>query len=193
MRIIAATNRSLAELVELKRFRRDLYYRINVLDLELPPLRDRRRDVPLLAHHFLERLSQNRGKVLTDFSRETIGVLMRYDYPGNVRELENIVEHAFVLSPGPVIELEHLPEHFHRSGEKPAVAMPRLLADLEGQFILEVLERHGWNRQEAARTLGIHKTTLLRKVRRLGLKLPKVDGRSRRDVWANPAAPDRRG
>jgi PAS domain S-box-containing protein len=180
VRVVAATNHSLAQLVEEGRFRRDLYYRINVLAVELPPLRERRRDIPLLAHHFLERLCRNRGKQLADFSRATLDVLMEHDYPGNIRELENIIEHAYVLSPGPYIEPEHLPEHFHREAGRPVPGTPRRLADLEGPFILEVLERHDWNRQEAARDLSIHKTTLLRKIRKLGLKLPKTDGRSHR-------------
>jgi len=180
VRVVAATNHSLAQLVEDGRFRRDLFYRINVLDIELPPLRERRRDIPLLAHFFLERLSLNRGKYLEDFSPAALDILMKHDYPGNIRELENIVEHAYVLCPGPIIEPEHLPEHFHRRSGQSSAATPRLFADLEGQFILEVLERHQWNRQEAARDLGIHKTTLLRKIRKLGLKLPKIDGRSHR-------------
>lgn len=180
VRVLAATNKGLVQLVEQGRFRRDLFYRINVLDIELPPLRERRRDIPLLAHYFLERLTRHRGKPLTDFSRATLDILMKYDYPGNIRELENIIEHAYVLCPGPIIEPEHLPEHFHGKTENPLGATPRLFADLEGQFILDVLARHHWNRQETARDLGIHKTTLARKIRKLDLRLPKTDGRSHR-------------
>ena len=180
VRVLAATNRSLPELVAEGRFRRDLYYRINVLSIELPPLRERRRDIPLLAQHCLERLSRSRGKPVTGISRAAVAALMNHDYPGNIRELENIVEHAFVLCTGTVIEPGHLPDHFR--GQVPAGGPGTVptLRDYEARYILEVLERHHWNRQAAAREMGVHKTTLLRRIRRLQLELPRIDGRSGR-------------
>jgi transcriptional regulator with PAS, ATPase and Fis domain len=180
VRVVAATNQRLDGLVASGRFRRDLYYRINVLSIELPPLRDRPRDIPLLAHRFLERLSRQRGKTLLRISPTTLAMLQAHDFPGNIRELENIIEHAYVLCPGPEIMPEHLPTYFREQVEPPAPEPARRLQDLEGQLILEVLQRCDWNRQEAARELGVHKSTLLRRVKRLGLSLPRRDGRSRR-------------
>jgi transcriptional regulator with PAS, ATPase and Fis domain len=178
VRVVTATNRNLHQLVEGGVFRRDLYYRINVMSLELPPLRDRKGDIPPLIRRFLERLSLNRRKHVAGVSPEVLRILQAHDYPGNIRELENIVEHAFVLCAGATIEREHLPEHLQAGrGRRPPGAAPSL-QDLEAQFILDALERNKWNRQETAREMGIHKTTLLRKVRRLGIRLPKIDGRS---------------
>ncbi len=182
VRVVTATNRNLLQLVEEKKFRKDLYYRVNVLSLELPPLRDRKRDIPLLVQAFLDRLSQQRGKQLAGISRSALQVLLTYEYPGNIRELENIVEHAFVLCPGPEIEIDHLPDHLQHKGGKVKRGSPaREYADLEATFLLEVLERNNGNRQQTADELGIHKTTLLRRVRRLGITMPKQDGRSRSD------------
>jgi len=178
VRVVTATNRNLNQLVEDGTFRRDLYYRINVMSLELPPLRDRSGDIPPLVRRFLERLSLNRRKHVTGVSPEVMRVLQDHDYPGNIRELENIVEHAFVLCPGATIELEHLPDHLQAGRVRRSPGQAASLKDLEAQFILDVLERNQWNRQETARELGIHKSTLLRKIRRLGIRLPKMDGRS---------------
>ncbi len=179
VRVVAATNRNLMRLVEEGKFRRDLYYRINVLSLELPPLRERCRDIPLLTQAFLDRLSQQRGKQLAGISAEALAVLVGHDFPGNIRELENIIEHAFVLSPGPEIEVSHLPQHLVSQLQKQPAAATEF-AEVEARFLREALERNQWNRQQTADELGIHKTTLLRRVRRLGLRLPKVDGRSSR-------------
>ena len=179
VRVVTATNRNLTQLVEEGKFRRDLYYRINVLSLELPPLRDRKRDIPLLAQAFLDRLSQQRSKQLAGISGEALDVLIAHDYPGNIRELENIIEHAFVLCPGPEISVEHLPGHLNRAVREKRAKPARDFADLETGFLLEVLERNNWNRQRTADELGIHKTTLLRRVRRLGIELPRIDGRSK--------------
>jgi len=177
VRVITATNRNLSQLVDEGVFRRDLYYRINVMNIELPPLRDRSGDIPLLVRHFLEKLSLNRRKHVTGLTPEALEILRNHDYPGNIRELENIVEHAFVLCPGATVELGHLPERLrigagHRTG--PGAS----LEDLEARFILDALARNAWNRQATARELGIHRTTLLRRIRRLGLELPDIDGRS---------------
>jgi PAS domain S-box-containing protein len=180
VRIVAATNRDLQQRVEDGAFRRDLYYRINVIRLALPPLRERVGDVPLLAQHFLRELSMTRGKVITQVSREALEALSSYHYPGNVRELQNIIEHAFVLSPGSAIEREHLPDFLKvKSETRTTPEGTDHLKKLEADYLVKVLEEHGWNRTAAAAALGIHKTTLLRKVGRLGIELPRIDGRRR--------------
>lgn len=179
VRVVAATNRNLPQLVEEGKFRRDLYYRINVLNLELPPLRERKRDIPLLVQAFLDRLSKKRSKQLAGISDPALQILLAHDFPGNIRELENIIEHAFVLCPGPEIEPEHLPGHLNLDATERRAPLSSGFADLESGFLLDALERNHWNRQLTANELGIHKTTLLRRIRRLGLKLPKIDGRSR--------------
>ncbi|MBN2489485.1 MAG: sigma 54-interacting transcriptional regulator [Planctomycetes bacterium] len=181
VRIIAATHRDLATLVESGAFRQDLYYRIKVMTIELPPLRRRREDIPLLVQHFIGVFNAVQGKQVTGVSPDVLGVLTAHDYPGNVRELQNLIEHAFVLVGEGQIELEHLPR------ELVPVAPRRLrgrnlveaTSALEVQAIREALERHGGNRMAAARELGMHKSTLFRKVRRLGIELTGKDGRSR--------------
>ncbi len=180
VRVVFATNRNLSQLVDEGVFRKDLYYRINVMNIELPPLRDRKRDIPLLVQTFLDRFSVNRGKLITGISSAALRILMEHDFPGNIRELENIVEHSFVLSPGPTIKIEHLPDHFRQGTHRNKAGLAKTFADIEAQFLLDVLERNQWNRKLAAQEMGIHKTTLLRKIRRLGIQLPKMDGRTTR-------------
>jgi len=174
VRVIAATNRNLERLVEEGRFRQDLYYRINVVKISLPPLRERREDIPLLTEHFLSRLCRLRGKDISGVSAEAAAALMRYDYPGNVRELENIIEHAFVLCPGGLIEVKHLPPPLQPQAEVSGQPHPGRLADVEVKTIVETLARHNWNQAAAAKELGIHKTTLWRKLKRLGIRPPRA-------------------
>ena len=178
VRILAATHQNLQELVDAKAFRQDLYFRINVVNLKLPSLRDRPRDVPLLAQRFLDILSSRRGKPIASLSRDALAALESYPFPGNIRELENVIEHAYVFCSGPTIELDHLPERIRDSRARRGGAAADLV-DLERRFLHDVLERHGWNRAATAEALGIHRTTLQRRIRRLGLRLPAVDGRSR--------------
>ena len=179
VRVITATNRDLDTMVEEGTFRRDLYYRINVVRLRIPPLRERREDIPLLIDHFISRFNRLRGRNVTGATAEVMSTLMGHDYPGNVRELENIIEHAFVLCRTGMIGMRHLPDNFRPpeggKGQEDTASLP----ELEGHFILEALRRNGWNREQTARELGMHKTTLWRKVKRLGLKLPSKDGRNR--------------
>jgi PAS domain S-box-containing protein len=179
VRVITATNRDLDTMVEEGTFRRDLYYRINVVRLRIPPLRERREDIPLLIDHFISRFNRLRGRNVTGVTAEVMSTLMGHDYPGNVRELENIIEHAFVLCRTGMIGIRHLPDSFRdpEGGNGPGETAS--LPELEGHFILEALRRNGWNREQTARELGMHKTTLWRKVKRLGLKLPSKDGRNR--------------
>jgi PAS domain S-box-containing protein len=179
VRIVSATNRDLAGLVEKRGFRRDLYYRVNVIRLVMPPLRERPSDIPLLAETILRRLSITRGKIVDSISREVARRLMRHDFPGNVRELENILEHAHVLSTGREIEVEDLPDWLQTGVDSKEPKEPATLEELEARFIRDVLARNSWNRTAAARELGIHKTTLHRRISRLNLELPPVDGRSR--------------
>jgi PAS domain S-box-containing protein len=178
VRVVAATNHNLGRMVEEGTFRRDLYYRVNVIRLEMPPLRERSADVPLLADAFLRKLSMTRGKVVEGVNRAAMQRLMRYDYPGNVRELENILEHAYVLCTGTRIGERDLPDWLlakERAGE---AGGSTTLEDVEARFIREALARNRWNRQATARELGMHKTTLHRKIRRLGIELPPTDGRT---------------
>ncbi len=180
VRILSATNKNLEQLVKEERFRMDLYYRINVIRLELPPLSERSEDVPLLVNHFIARFSSIKGKDIEGIVPDAMNILMRHEYPGNVRELENIVEHAFVLCPGGMIRTNHLPEYLQPKIVPPESGALQLLQQYEKELILEVLRRNHWNRDRAARELGIHKTTLFRKIQKLGLQLPKQDGRSKK-------------
>jgi PAS domain S-box-containing protein len=181
VRVLAATHRDLAAQVKKRAFRQDLYYRINIVALELPPLRDRKEDIPLLVEHFIAGLNRVQGKAIEGLRPEVLPLLMAHDYPGNVRELENIIEHAFVLCTDRFIDTRHLPQ----------AVIPRIPLDappgnrkaairaVERHAILDALQRHHNNRLAAARELGMHKSTLFRKMKHLGIDFPKTDGRSR--------------
>ena len=181
VRFITATHRDLPALVEKGRFRLDFFYRINVLNLEIPPLRERKGDIPLLAQRFLDRLSARREKTVAGVSSRVLEMLTAHDYPGNIRELENIIEHAWVMCDTGVIESRHLPRELITEADDavPTATRTRGLARLEGDYIRQVVRRHGGNRGAAARELGIHRTTLQRKIRKLGIELPPGDGRFR--------------
>ena len=172
IRVVAASNRSLADLVKAGTFRQDLYYRINVVKLALPPLRQRREDIPLLVEHFVGRFNRLREKDITGISPEVLQILMAHDFPGNVRELENIIEHAFILCPGGLIQPAHLPETLLPPEQTTKAAGIKTLQDLEARFIYEALRRNSWNRIATAKELGIHKTTLWRRIKQLGIELP---------------------
>jgi PAS domain S-box-containing protein len=180
VRVIAASNRDLTGLVENGAFRQDLYYRIKVMKLDLPPLRKRKEDIPLLLQHFIKLFNTVQNKRVTGVSPDVLGVLSAHDYPGNVRELQNIIEHAFVLlSEGP-IETEHLPPELVpvslRGGS--GRGMAATMEACQAQAIREAVERNHGNRLAAARELGMHKSTFFRKVRLLGIELPERDGRA---------------
>jgi PAS domain S-box-containing protein len=179
VRIITATNRDLQEMVAAGTFRQDLFYRINVIKLEIPPLRERLEDVPLLVEHFISRFSALHNKDLAAVSHEALDVLMGYDYPGNVRELENILEHGCVLSPGGLIHVKHLPDSLRPALD--SFVRADTFEEMERQFIIFMLKKNKWNRLAAAREMGIHKTTLFRKIRKLGIRLPEQDGRHKRE------------
>jgi PAS domain S-box-containing protein len=172
VRMIAATNKNLAELVRLNRFRDDLYYRIDVLRLQIPPLRERMEDLTLLVDHFISQFNILQNKEVAGVSGDVLSCLMSYDYPGNVRELENIIERSFVLCRSGQIELRHLSDFPPYAGAAGGDGLGRF-RQLEAAFLMSVLRRNNWNRRETARQLGVHKTTLFRKIRSLGLSIPR--------------------
>ena len=172
VRVLAATNQHLAQRVQAGQFRQDLFYRLNVVRIELPPLASRREDIPLLVEHFIEAFNLKRNKQIAGVSDDVIDFLMGYAFPGNVRELENIIEHAFVLCHGNVIDTSHLPRELMALAERdktvpPATASP--LAAAEKRAIEDALKKHGGVCTAAARELGISTVTLWRKRKRLGL------------------------
>jgi transcriptional regulator with PAS, ATPase and Fis domain len=176
-RVILATNEDLDKAVATGCFRRDLYYRINVINVELPPLRARISDVPILARHFLERICDEIGKSVTGFSDEALAALQTYHWPGNVRELQNVVERAVLLGKQDRITTEDLPRELVVAAptvvERPAGRTLReALEGPERQIILESLQQHNWNRNATANQLGINRTTLYKKMKRLGLDRP---------------------
>ena len=171
VRIIAASNRNLDELVKSGEFRQDLFYRINVIKLVLPLLKDRKEDIPLLIDYFIHQFNSIKNKHIDDISPETLTILMNHDYPGNIRELKNIIEHAFVLCRKSIIEINNLPDHLKPSEEIEEIEKPSL-RELESKMILSVLQKHNWNRAKTASELTIHKTTLWRKMKRYGITLP---------------------
>jgi len=187
-RMVAATNRNLAEMVERGTFRKDLYYRLNVVNLKLPPLRDRKEDIPLLAAHFLDRISRDNGRQFT-LSDEVLRTMMRYDWPGNVRELENSIERACALSSGPVLHLGDLPTQLQNHGlearrmagepelQPEGTGLPPVvtLAEMEKNAILSTIRALSGDKLQAAKLLGIGKTTLYRKLKEYGVADPLLD------------------
>ena len=176
VRIITATNRNLFEMVKQGKFREDLYYRINVIRLELPPLRERKEDIPLLVDHFIKTFCSVQNKAIDGITDEALACLMSYDYPGNIRELENIIERSFILCKSKMIMPSHLPEPVCGSGvlSHPESMGITNLKDMEAVFLTNVLRKNNWNRLKTARELGIHKSTLFRKIKSLGLDIPKA-------------------
>jgi PAS domain S-box-containing protein len=171
-RVITATNKNLQERVEKGLFRKDLFYRINVVRLRLPPLRERREDIPLLVDHFIQRFNTRYGKSICCVSNEVMADLMNYGFPGNIRELENVMEHSFVLCQGQVIEKKDLPEvlHGHEAAGTSAGGEFRTLKQMEEVMIEQALRRNDGNRAAAARELDINPSTLFRKLKTLGLE-----------------------
>ncbi|MEX1223302.1 MAG: sigma-54 dependent transcriptional regulator [Pirellulales bacterium] len=175
VRVILATNEDLAKNVQNGSFRQDLYYRVNVINIELPPLRDRISDIPVLARHFLAEVREETGKPIEDFSEAAIAAMQQYGWPGNVRELQNAIERAVLLGKGPRIEPHDLPSdmglarnvHVAAVGQR---TLKEALEEPERQIILDVLNGNNWNRNETAEQLGINRTTLYKKMKRLGLE-----------------------
>ncbi len=179
VRIIAATNKELSRLVEEGTFRKDLFYRINVIKISIPPLRERKEDIPLLVDHFIEQFNRLHQKDIAGMTPPALNVLMKHDFPGNVRELENIIEHAFVLCPGGVIKVEHLPDYLHTKDAIPVVEIAGSMKEMESLFIIAALKRHNWNRKETAKELSIDPSTLYRKIKKLGIKVPSSKGKAK--------------
>jgi transcriptional regulator with PAS, ATPase and Fis domain len=174
-RIITAGNRNLKQMVLKGEFREDLYYRINVIEVHLPPLRERMEDIPLLTDHFIRHYNQLRGLHVNGISNDALAALMNYDFPGNIRELQNFIERAFVLCRSGLIRLEHLPEHV-RPSTTVSPGAGTTLEEMERSLIINALRRHGGNRDEAARELGIHRSTLYRKIRRYRIESGEYSG-----------------
>jgi PAS domain S-box-containing protein len=173
VRVVAATNRDLKKLVQEGNFRDDLYYRIRVISLKLPGLDQRREDIPLLVDHLIAKFNSIQGKEIEGVSEEVMAQLMEYEYPGNIRELENIIEQAFVLCRGRLIELHHLPAELRPAGASGyGGSNPMSLRSMEKLLISEALRRHKGSRNKAARQLGINPSTLYRKLKALKMDIP---------------------
>ncbi|MDY6837698.1 MAG: sigma 54-interacting transcriptional regulator [Thermodesulfobacteriota bacterium] len=171
-RVITATHCNVEEMVQQGTFREDLYYRINVVRLSLPPLSERKGDIPLLVDHFLDRFNHLTGKHCVGLSSEAMATLMLCEWPGNVRELENAIESAFVLCQGELIEQRHLPKELIPQDRSGVVSTGLTLKEAERRTIEEALERNHWRKVTTARELGIDKNSLRRKIKRLGIVRP---------------------
>jgi len=178
VRFVAATNRNLEEMVQKGEFRQDLYFRLNVVRMDIPPLRDRTEDIPLLINHFIRMQNSLKGKSIRTVSENVNQILFSYDFPGNVRELENVIEYAFILCSGEMIETTHLPEHLQPadiSGIEPqcgpgTVNLKSGMAGHKHQAVLLALEKHNGNKSAAARELGISRDTVRRILKRTAAK-----------------------
>ncbi|MCF8033361.1 MAG: sigma 54-interacting transcriptional regulator [Desulfarculaceae bacterium] len=170
VRILAASNKPLAHQVEQGLFREDLYYRLNVIKVAVPSLKERSEDIPLLIRRFIQKKNVENGTYICRFSPETLNVLLNYDYPGNVREMENILEHACLLCRGDIIKLNHLPANLRTLGD---IQLPPTSRRRQKDELVQVLDRHNWNQTQAAQELGINRTTLWRRMKRLGVARPQ--------------------
>ncbi|MBW2029805.1 MAG: sigma 54-interacting transcriptional regulator [Deltaproteobacteria bacterium] len=185
VRIVAATNKNLDDLVAKGLFRKDLYYRVNVVKLVLPPLRKKKEDIPLLAEHFIRKFNRLNNREIYGLSPEVLQRLMSHDFPGNVRELENILEYASVVCKNHYIGIEHLPDYLLPAIEDGTKALEgakgRLLSwdDMQRELLTEVLKVNKWNRKATAAQLGVHPTTLWRKIKRLDIRIPKQKAQER--------------
>lgn len=183
-RVIAATNVDLARAVQKGTFREDLFYRLNVIPIAIPALRSRRSDVPLLLHHFVQHFNQTKNRALTGFSPEALEALYHYSWPGNIRELENLVERLAILKGIGQVEMNDLPEHYRSAPivnpvPSDAIEIPESGMDFntavdqyENLLILQALEKTGWNRNQAAALLKLNRTTLVEKIKKKGLRPP---------------------
>ncbi|HNR50429.1 MAG: Transcriptional regulatory protein ZraR [Deltaproteobacteria bacterium ADurb.BinA179] len=184
VRIIAATNKNLEEEVEQGRFREDLYYRLNVIPMNLPPLRERRDDIPLLVKHFLAKYGKEKNPSLTGFSRKAMNLLMQYKWPGNVRELENLVERLLVLCDGPEVDTCDLPDKILAGAVQTTSAVPHIdlpesgidlssaVSEFEKSIIIQALNRSNWVKNRAAKLLHVNRTTLVEKIKKQKLQRP---------------------
>jgi DNA-binding NtrC family response regulator len=180
VRIVAATNVDLRTAVKEGKFREDLFYRLNVITIDLPPLRNRKEDIPLLLEHFVRKFCEENEKPMVNVSSAALHALMDYNFPGNVRELENVIERAVVLSSGPIITPDLLPDNIvgrnsalSMIGSRPDASLFDIMEDAERRIIGEMLEKCAWNQTEAAKRFRIPLSTLNQKIKRLGIELEK--------------------
>jgi two-component system response regulator AtoC len=184
VRVVAATNVNLREAVRHRAFREDLYYRLNVVPIHVPPLRERRQDIPFLVEHFVRKVARECRRQVDGVSAGALEVLTRYGWPGNVRELENVIHRAVVLSGGPVVMLDDvpldvaMPETGSRLGEDTGLPLREACDQFERQYVLRVLERVQWNVSRAARLLGVHRNTILTKLTTWNIHRPGTDERA---------------
>jgi transcriptional regulator with PAS, ATPase and Fis domain len=173
VRIIAATNKNLNDEIAKGNFREDLFYRINVINIHLPPLRERMDDFPLIVNHFIELFNKKFNKEIKHFSSQAFDILVDYDWPGNIRELENVIEHCFVLCSGKIIQVECLPKRLREQKKKISTTLIHNpingFHDVERKLIISVLEKNNGNRTKAAEELNINPSTLWRKMKKLGI------------------------
>ena len=173
-RIIAATNKILSEEILTGRFRKDLFYRINIINIHLPPLRERKDDLPLLVNHFIDHFNEVFGKTVKQFSSSAYELITEYEWPGNIRELENVIEHSFILCNSDIIQIEHLPKSLKeskiKSPERSSIHIKKNIMETEKEIILSALERNKWNRKRTAEELKINPSTLWRKMKKLGIE-----------------------
>ena len=186
VRIVSATNKNLERMVKKGLFRDDLYYRINVVKLVLPPLRNRKEDIPLLIEKFVNKYCKLSGKEIHGLSPEAMSTLMVYNFPGNIRELENIIEYATVVCKNSLIRIKNLPENLLRTLDSKNKSINKETSEkafsietIEKNIILETLRKNNWSRKATAKQMGIHPSTLWRKIKRLNLKTADQDGRSK--------------
>ena len=176
-RIIAATNKNLSEEISAKRFREDLFYRINVINIHLPPLRERMDDIPLLVNHFIKSFNKKFNKSIRQFSSSAFDLILDYNWPGNIRELENAIEHCFVLCNGEVIQVECLPKRIREFNEQASVldnsSRQKGFKETEKELIISVLEKNNHNRPKAAKELNIDPSTLWRKMKKHNINISK--------------------
>ncbi|MFC1891313.1 sigma-54 interaction domain-containing protein [Thermodesulfobacteriota bacterium] len=180
VRIVAATNKNLESLMREEKFREDLYYRINVVKLVLPPLRKRKDDIPLLTEHFIQKYNRLKGKEIHGIKPDVLPILMSHDFPGNIRELENIIEYASVVCKDSMIGIEHLPDNLRQDSHvlrkthpKDTLETDNSWDSVERSFIYDALMKNKWNRKATAAHLDIHPTTLWRKIKNLNIEIPK--------------------
>ena len=183
VRVVAATHKDLNQAIQAGEFRPDLYYRLRVMPIRLPPLRERREDIPLLIQHFLERFNREFGRKVGGLSTSAMDILLNYPYPGNIRELENIIEHAMVLCTGPAVQVDHLPMDIRtfQAARRPVAPSSRKgvpvedpLKSSEREVILKILQQTGWNYGKTAQRLNKSRVTLWRKMRELGIIGPRM-------------------
>ncbi|MBW1685781.1 MAG: sigma 54-interacting transcriptional regulator [Deltaproteobacteria bacterium] len=171
VRVISASNRDLSEMIRQGEFREDLYFRLNVVEIRLPPLRERSEDIPLLVEHFVRRFRTAKRRHIEGIEDDALALLVRYPFPGNIRELENIIERAFVVCQRNLIDVRSLPDYVQerRPGDRLGKGAGALLKNAEAKLIVRTLKKHRGNRTRAAEELGIHRVTLFRKLKKYGL------------------------